>query len=201
MTRGAQEFMSAFTQRLAEAHREAAQKFVSEENVHHLRHGAGWTTMSASEKTDEDSFKLHSTEIATSLDDIANHNVDCLIAALHRAAEDMEMQFAQSVYGMLHETCESTGNVVSAGSQVSLAETFYATIEKIEFSADRFGNVHLPSLHAGKDVASKMLQELNSATDEFKERFEELKALKIQAALRKEVERKARFVNYGGEQE
>ncbi len=199
MKRGAREFMGAFTQRLAEAHREATQKFVSGKNVHHLRHGAGWRLWSASERSDDDSFKVHSTEIQTSLDDIADHNVESLVSAMRRAAEEMEAQLAASVYGLLSETCESSGNVVSASSQASLAETFYETIDKVEFGADRFGNVQLPALHVGKEVAVKMLHALESAPDDFKKKFEELKKRKIQAALQREIERKARFVSYGGE--
>jgi len=80
-----------------------------------------------------------------------------------------------------------------------LAETFYETIDRIEFGSDRFGNVQLPALHAGKEVASKMIHALESASDDFKKKFEELKERKIEAALKREVERKARFVNYGGE--
>lgn len=199
MKRGAKEFMDAFTQRLAEAHHEATQKFVSGKNVHHLRHGAGWRLWSASERSDDDSFKVHSTEIQTSLDDIADHNVESLVSAMRRAAEEMEAQLAASVYGLLSETCESSGNVVSASSQASLAETFYETIDKVEFGADRFGNVQLPALHAGKEVAVKMLHALESAPDDFKKKFEELKKRKIQAALQREIERKARFVSYGRE--
>lgn len=201
MKRGAKKFMDALTQTLAEAHQEARQKFVSGENVHHLRHGAGWRLWSASERSDDDSFKVHSTEIQTSLEDIADHSVESLIPAMRRAAEDMEAQLAVSVYGLLNETCESSGNVVSASSQTSLAETFYETIEKIEFGADKFGNVQLPSLHADKEVVSKMLHALESAPDDFKKRFEELKERKIQEALRREIERKTRFVSYGGEWE
>lgn len=199
MERGAKEFMDAFSQRLAEAHHEATQKFVSGKNVHHLRHGAGWRFWSASDRSDDDSFKTHSTEIQTSLEDIADHNVESLKSAMRRAAEEMEVQLAASVYGLLSETCESSGNVVSASSQTSLAETFYETIDRIEFGSDRFGNVQLPALHAGKEVASKMIHALESASDDFKKKFEELKERKIEAALKREVERKARFVNYGGE--
>ncbi|MFL4595856.1 hypothetical protein ACJ6WI_01130 [Stenotrophomonas maltophilia] len=199
MKRGAKEFMDAFTQTLAEAHREATQKFVSGKNVHHLRHGAGWRLWSASERSDSDSFKVHSTEIQTSLEDIADHSVEGLATAMRRAKEEMEAQFAVSFYGVISDTCESSGNVVSAGSQTSLAETFYETIDKVEFGVDRFGNVQLPALHAGKEVIGKMLHALETAPDDFKKKFEELKERKTQEALRREMERKARFVSYGAE--
>jgi hypothetical protein len=70
-------------------------------------------------------------------------------------------------------------------------------MEKIEFVADKHGNVSLPEVHAAPGVAERMISALEAEPPEFVERFEQLKQEKILKAKEREVARKAKFIRYG----
>jgi len=192
--------MAAFAKKLAEANRIASHDFIAKENIHRLRHGRDWGFLHASPEAFDGGMKVHSTEISTSIEDIARHRVECLSLSLASAASEMESQFARNLYQTVNDACESTGNTVSATDNSSLAEAFYAAIEKVEFTADKSGQVHLPTMHAAPETARRMQADLEASSEEFRKKFEEMKERKIKEALEREDERKRRFVSYGTEE-
>lgn len=200
MTQKSRDFMAAFARKLAEANRLGSQNLITKENIYRLRHGRDWGFIHATPDAFDGKIKVHSSEVITDLEDIADHRIESLSVALSSVTSDMNLQFAKNLYETVSDVCESKGNTVSAADTPSLAEAFYAAIEKIEFTADKFGEVHLPTIHASPGTVEKMHAELEASTEDFKKRFEEMKENKIKEAQRKEAERKSRFLSYGGEQ-
>ena len=105
----------------------------------------------------------------------------------------MSGQFARSIYSVVGAAAERVGNVVSNKETGSTAQSFLAMLKKIEFGVDRDGNVSLPQVHVGPDMAEKMINELQSQPPEFGEEVERVKAQRSEQALQKEAERKAKF--------
>ncbi len=108
----------------------------------------------------------------------------------------MHRQFAQMLYSTVGAACDQTGNTVDAKAEGSLENAFMAMMEKVQFSVDKNGKVNLPTL-LPPDTGARMMAALEAASPEYKERLEAIKARKIEEALGREAERKAKFACYG----
>ena len=109
----------------------------------------------------------------------------------------MHRQFAQMLYSTVGAACDQTGNTVDAKAEGSLENAFMAMMEKVQFSVDKNGKVNLPEVHVAPYIGARMIAALEATPPEYKERLEALKARKIEEALGREVERKAKFARYG----
>jgi hypothetical protein len=70
-------------------------------------------------------------------------------------------------------------------------------LEKIEFSANKAGEVTLPEIHLGTDTFNQFTRAMQESTQAYKAMVEDIKARKVAEALERESARKAKFVRYG----
>jgi hypothetical protein len=196
---GEDDFHLSFTKFMTKAQANARSKYLRAENTQRFKHGSQWGHPAAPQALTTD-FKEHSYETSVSFEKIANHDLTAVEQVVGGLIADMERQFAQMMYSTVSAAAVSVGNVVDTPSVGSPREAFAQMLEKIEFTADKFGKVTLPEIHTHPDAAKKLQQSVAEAPPEFHQRIEEIKARKSAQALGREVERKARFVRYGDSQ-
>jgi hypothetical protein len=196
MPKAFDEFMDAFSERIAETQKAATANYVSSTNVHRLRHGTTWD-IHPTDSSGNDSFETISSQFAINLSDVANNDISTLARALHETADAMHREFAQRVYSMIGEAADSVGNSISAKDHASLTDAMYAALEKIEFLSDRFGKVTPPTMHVSPETGRLLGGIEAQSTPDVKAKFDKLIAAKTQAALDAETIRKSRFVRYG----
>lgn len=173
-------------------------KYLSPENTHRLRHGDRWGHPGLPHALDG-GLEQHSSVAEIPFEDIVKHDLGVIDRFVQKLAQDMERQFAQMMFSTVTAACDQTGNTVDAKAAGSTREAFAEMIEKIQFSADKFGKVNLPEIHAGPEAAASLKKALEEAPPDFQQRIEEIKARKTAEALDREVHRKTRFVRYGDE--
>lgn len=171
-------------------------KLLSPENMHRLRHGGQWSHPGLPHAVNRD-LEQHSSVASIPFEDIVKHDLGIIDRFVQKFTQDMERQFSQMIFSTVATACNQTGNIVDAKAAGSAHEAFAEMIEKIEFSADKFGTVKFPEIHAGPEAAAKLKKSLEDAPPAFQQRIEEIKARKIAEALDREAKRKARFVRYG----
>jgi hypothetical protein len=193
---GEEEFHQSFVKLLAQIQKESCSKYLSPENTHRFKHGGQWAHPAAPDVLPGD-MKAHSAQTEVSFDKLVNHDLTVIDQVLRQLAESMERQFAQMMYSTVSAAAESVGNTVDAKAAGSAHEAFAQMLEKIQFSADKFGNVTLPTIHLGPETLQTLQRSAADAPLEFHQRIEAIKARKRAEALEREVQRKARFVRYG----
>jgi len=193
---GACAFNEAFTERMRELQNEFIKNYIPPGNTYRLYHGRTWSNP-ANAEADAGEMKVFSAEMQTRFADIIANDLGLIQRSFKEVAESLQRQFAGSVYKMLSEASDASGNVINAQKEGSLPNSFLAMLEKIEFSADKDGNVHMPEIHADPATARRMLSELEASPPEFRAKVEELKQKKILAAQEHEAARKAKFARYG----
>lgn len=193
---GEEEFHQSFAKLLVQIQKESFSKYLNPENTHRFKHGGQWTYPAAPDVLPGD-MKSHSAQTEVSFDRIVNHDLTVIDQVFRQLTESMEKQFAQMMYSTVSAAAESVGNMVDAKAAGSPHEAFAQMLEKIQFSADKFGNVNLPTIHLGTEAFQTLQRSAADAPPEFHQRFEAIKARKIAEALENEVKRKARFVRYG----
>lgn len=192
----AKAFMGAFARLLAKHQNEVNAKYVNPDNVHRFHHGERWSHPADPDVADSET-RTHSVEYVTKFEDIVNHNLGLLDQSLRAIGESMHRQFTAMVFSTVADSCDATGNVVSAKEAGSVTAAFVAMLEKMEFHADKDGNVSLPQIHAGADAHRNLTEALNSAPPEVRSEIEALTQLKTERAIERERERKEKFLGYG----
>jgi hypothetical protein len=193
---GEKEFHQSFVKLLAQMQKENVSKYLNPENTHRFKHGGHWVHPAAPDLSPSD-MKLHSTETAVSFDKLVNHDLTIIDQVLRQISENMERQLMQMMYSTVSAAAESVGNTVDAKLAESTHEAIAQMLEKVDFSSDRFGNVTLPTIHAGRETVQAMLKSVADAPPEFHQRIEAIKARKTAEAVEREIQRKARFIRYG----
>lgn len=196
---GEDDFNLSFTKLMTKAQANAFSKYLRAERTQRFKHGGQWAHPAAPQAL-ATGLKEHSSETSVPFEKIANHDLTVIEQVVGGLVEGMERQFAQMMYSTVSAAAASVGNVVDTPSAGSPREAFAQILEKLEFSADKFGKVTLPEIHSHPDAAKKLRQSIDEAPPEFHHRIEEINARKSAEALAREVERKARFVRYGGSQ-
>ena len=194
---GEEEFHQSFVKLLMQMQKETISRYLRPENTHRFKHGGQWAHPAAPEALVGD-IKEHSSETAIPFEKVVNHDLAVIDQVVGELAEDMERQFAQMMYSTVSAAAEKAGNTVDAKSASSPREAFAQMLEKVQFSADKFGNVTLPEVHLAPESAQKLEKSFAEAPPEFHQHIEEIKARKTTEALEREVQRKLRFVRYGG---
>lgn len=190
------EFLQSFVKLLAQLQKESFSKYLSPENTHRFKHGGQWAHPAAPDVLPGD-MSAHSAQTEVSFDRIVNHDLTVIGQVLGELLEGMERQFMQMVYSTVSAAAEAVGNTVDAKEAGSPHEAFAQMLEKIQFSADKFGNVTPPTMHLGPATFQALQRSAADAPPEFHQRVEAIKARKTADALELEVQRKARFVRYG----
>jgi len=193
---GAAAFNTSFTLMLAKLQKEVVSQYISPSNTHRFRHGGDWNHPGAPEAIGG-GMQTHSAIVETQFQDLVDNDLGAIDRSAQHLIEAMHRQFAQMLYSTVSAACDQTGNTVDAKAEGSLEDAFMAMIEKIQFSADKNGKVNLPEVHVAPDTGARMIAALEATSPEYKDRLEVIKARKIEEALGREVERKAKFVCYG----
>lgn len=193
---GAEAFNLSFLHMLADRKTKIFSQYLSPHNTHRLRHGGDWSHPGAPEVY-IGGMQTHSASVETKFQNLVDNDLGAIDRTVQVLMESMHQQFAQMLYSSLSAVCDQTGNSVDAKAEGSLVGAFIAMLEKIEFVADKYGCVSLPQIHAGPDTATSLLEAMEAATPEEKEHIEAIKARKIAEALKREADRKAKFVCYG----
>jgi hypothetical protein len=189
-------FQKSIVALLTTIQKDIVSKYLPPENTHRLRHGGKWEHPGLPDAVNG-GIEQHSSVNKIQFEDIVNHDLGLIDRFVQKIAQDMERQFTQMMYSTVFTACDQTGNTVDAKAAGSTREAFAEMLEKIQFCADKFGNVRLPEIHAGPEAVSTLKNAFEDASPEFHERMEAIKARKIAEALDREVKRKARFVRYG----
>lgn len=171
-------------------------QFVSPENNQRLRHGDSWSHP-GNPQAGGTEIQQHSTELYVKFDDIVAHDLGAIDRHVEKIAEGMHRQFMQMMYSTVSAACDQSGNVVDAKDAGGPLEGFAAMLEKIQFSADKYGKVTLPQVHLHPEAFKRMQAAQKTASPELLRRIEETRARKTAEALQVECLRKARFVKYG----
>lgn len=171
-------------------------KYINPENAQRIKHGAAFCNPAAPQVYNG-GLETHSTLFDIALESIAAHDVKVLERCFNSFQEDMEAQFASMIYSSLSKVCDQTGNVVDAKESGSLPLAFLEMLEKIEFSANKAGEVTLPEIHLGTDTFNQFTRAMQESTPAYKAMVEDIKARKVAEALERESARKAKFVRYG----
>lgn len=193
---GIAEFHQAFIKLLVQVRQATTNKYLRPENTYRFKHGGQWAHPAASEAFIGDT-RAHSSAAEVTFERLVNHDLGLIREVIGKITEDMERQFAQTMYSTVSAAAEKAGNSVDGQSAGSPREAFAQALEKIQFSADKFGNVALPEIHLNPETAEKLRKSIDEAPPEFNQRIEEIKARKIAEAREHEEQRKSRFLHYG----
>jgi hypothetical protein len=193
---GKEEYQRSFVSLLARVQKSAFAKYTRPENALRFLHGGEWKHPAAPDIEDA-ALNQHSSEAEVPFAKVVNHDLTIIDEVIGKLADDMERQFAQTVYSTVSAAAEKVGNSISAKAAGSPREAFAQMLEKVEFAADKFGNVALPQIHAAPETVKELQKMLIEAPSAFHERIEEIKARKTIEAQEREEQRKSRFVCYG----
>lgn len=193
------DFAKAFSEDIAAVLREQRKDILPGDNVFGYVHGTRWLTRTTekSDNNDADEMQVHSIEASLPFQDIVDNDLDALIRYRNAIVSGLMQELMRSMYQTVSDSTAKTGNVVGAKGGGFKAEQFIEMLEKIEFGVDRNGNVSFPEIHAGPELAEKMLKELSSQGPEFEKRVQEITKRKSEAALEEEEKRKSKFPKHG----
>lgn len=197
-----QSAVAAFDQTLAkylsDVLRGLMSQFMSPENTQRLRHGGDWRHPGLPEAI-SGGLQKHTSEVTIKYQDVVNHDLGAIDRHVQKIAEDMSLQFQKMMYATVSAACDQSGNVVDAKAAGGPLEGFAAMLEKIQFSADKHGNVTLPQIHIGSEMFEKLREAEKTAPSELLQRIHDTKERKSAEAIQEEARRKARFLRYGGD--
>jgi hypothetical protein len=199
MAKNLVDFQKAMNTQLRNSLREIRNAIVPSENVFTYSHGTKWRTdhSASPEAINDEEMIVHSSEGELPFERIVNNDLYAIVEVERQLVASLDSQFKRSMYQMINETTEQTGNVIRTDGPFD-PEHFIQMLEKIEFGVDRNGEVSLPEIHAGPEIAQKMFDALSSQGPEFGERVNEIKRRKGEEALRKEADRKSKFPRQKG---
>lgn len=193
------DFEKAMSEGVATAMKEQRKAVLPGDNVFGYTHGTRWHTRTTDSKDENEvnEMQKHSTEVVIPFQDIIDNDLDALERYKSSLVSGMMQELMSIMYQTVSESTKKTGNVVDAKGGGFKAEQFVEMLEKIEFGVDRNGKVSFPEIHAGPELAEKMLKELSSQGPEFEKRVQEITQKKSEAALKSEAERKSKFPSRG----
>jgi hypothetical protein len=186
------EFEASMASLMARMQDRSRKIFISEHNVLRMNHGANWVH-SAREPDPGNTMHTISAEWMIPFKGIAENDLGLIAQTILPINEEMERQFARNMYGVIGAGAEKVGNVVNAKQTDSFSQSMLEMFRKIEFGVDRDGNVSMPQIHVGPDMYERIVNEMQNVPAEFTAEIEQVKAEKIQLALDRETERKAKF--------
>lgn len=182
----------SLTMMLSALQQEHRSLFVNEHNILRMNHGRSWVH-SAREDIENSEMQTISTEWMIPFKEVAENDLSLIARTIKPITEEMQRQFAENMYDTVGAAAKKVGNVVDAKATRSFAETMLETFKKIEFGVDRDGNVSMPQLHVNPETYKRIAADLQSVPEDIEREIELVKAEKVQAALKRDAERKAKF--------
>jgi hypothetical protein len=162
-----------------------ASEVIAAENIHHFIHGSRWSHP-ANDFTTESTMTGRTAEHSLSFKQIVDGDLSQISEGIDSIANQMKAEFFRSIYEVVEEACDRSGNIVS---EQNLAVGIIAALEKIKFSVDRLGNVSPPQLH----MHPSMIEKLESLPPEVHSRIQTIVAEKSREALEDEHRRLLRY--------
>ena len=181
----------SFSESVGALARSRVHKIIPEENTRRFIHGAGWSAPASPTKA-RDKVMVISDEYISKYADIVENDLSVIPAAIIKIATNMADQQIRNMFQTVSEVCDESGNVVD-GAQKPFPEAFLEMLEKIEFGVDKKGEISMPSVFVGPEMAERLVTQLESQPPEYQARAEALIEEKKTAALAAEAERLARF--------
>lgn len=173
-------------------HREDVHKVISPGNVQRLHHGTTWRTHSGDEAAKQPSeMQVHSLDHSVGFADVVEHRLELVPEMIVQIRNGMLSQLMGTLYAMVHESTESSGNLVSSKEAGSPQAAFLQLLEKIEFGVDEDGQPSYPQIHVNPN--DTMLAELKAAGPEFEAKVDAITKSKIEDALARDAERLSKF--------
>ena len=185
-------FERSVTALIARLQERSRKTFVSEHNVLRMNHGSNWVHSARNPEPDTSMHTL-SSEWTIPFKDIAENDLGLISRIILPVSEEMDKQFAQNMYGVVGAAAQKIGNVVDAKTAGSFGASMLEMFRKLELGVDRDGNVSMPQMHVGPDLYARLPEEMSKVPPEINAEIERVMAEKIQDALNREVERKAKF--------
>lgn len=190
-------FTNSLNEYIINKNKEKMLHFSDDKNTYSLHHGR--LMGNSNEKLDSELTK-HSVEVTYDTNDVLEYKIETMYSFIDEISSKMSDQMKQTIYKVLNQTCEKTGNVVNAKeSKKSNPELFLEMLEKIELSVNEFGEISLPDIHLHPSIARKFFDDLKDAGKEFEEKVKLLKNRKRQEAIQKEKERVAKYKGVSNE--
>ena len=187
------QFDKAFTALIAKLARLERAKIIPTENVMQYSHGVKWVAVSSDSSDEESQMSTHTTEALINMQDVREHNLEALPALLRDIVGKMNDSLQKTIYQTQSESCEKSGNTISAKDYETSADAFLATMKKIEFGVDKEGKVSRPEFHVSPETFDKFQKEAEAQGQNFKNKVEKVIEEKSKAALEREKLRRARF--------
>ena len=184
-------FANSLNEYIINKNKEKMLHFSDDKNTYSLHHGR---SMGNSNKILDSELTKHSVEVTYDINDVLECKIETMYSFIDEISSKMSNQMKQTIYKVLNQTCEKTGNVVDAKeSKKSNPELFLEMFEKIELSINEKGEVVLPDIHLSPGIGKKFIAELQAQGEEFHKKVEELKQKKALQAIQKEKERFAKY--------
>lgn len=187
------QFDKALTELIQNLAHEKRDSMLPSENIMHYSHGTMWVATSSDSSDAQGEMKVHSTETMISMDDIRQHKLEALPNFLEDIVKKMHESMMRMMYQTVSDSCEQSGNTVSAKDYETQADAFLATLKKIEFGVDRTGNVSMPELHVHPKAFAKFKEQAEAKGQPFKDEVDKVIKEKSEEALEREKKRIARF--------
>lgn len=163
-----------------------------------LRYSHGGDILHPADKdSSPDGLEEHSATWELKFDDIKEQNLDKWAKGLVSLSDAMHDSVMGMMIRTINDATERTGNVVNVKEAGSFAKSMFQMLEKIELGVDRNGEVSMPTIMLPPGEVEKRIAELDAQPQEFKDRFETLKAKKEQEARDREAARLSRFKGGG----
>jgi len=191
----ASEVMESFSEAVRARVDERRGEIIDSRNVQRFRHGGAWQSHHSYDPDKVTHLDAHEGQVVTSFDDIASGRLEAVEEGVARLAESLYVSMFKTLFKTVSDVCEEHGMVVSAKNS-GFAQAFVEMLEKIEFGVNRDGEVSIPQLVVGSDIA-KAIQEGRCGLGELEQKAEEIKSRKCAEALARERERKSKFVGGG----
>jgi len=195
---GAKAFNAAFLQMIADRRKEVVAQYISPGNSQRFRHRGGWVHPGAPEVFSVQP-RPHSSTIETQFQNLVDNDLSTIHRNVQTLCDALHRQFSEMLISTMSSVCEETGNTVDARAAGSVENAIIEMFEKIQFVANKKGEVKPPDLHASPETAARVMDALSTSTPEFKQRLEDVMRRKTEDAKAAEIERKARFAHYGSE--
>lgn len=190
-------FERSVTALIAKLQETSRKTFVSEDNVLRMNHGINWVHSARNPEPDT-SMHTISSEWSIPFKDIAENDLGLIGRTMLPISEEMDKQFAKNMYGVIGAAAQRVGNVVDAKTAGSFGVSMLEMFRKLELGVDRDGNVSMPQIHVGPALYARLPEEMSKVPPEINAEIKRVKAEKIQDALDREAERKAKFKRVEG---
>ena len=193
--REARAIQEATTEMITAIARSRVHEFIPEENTRQFIHGTGWSSPASPERVPEEMLTIKNV-FTVKWADVADHDLSIVSASIMSIANSMADQQIKNMFQSVSKACDRSGNVVDA-AQRSIPDAFMGMLEKIEFGVGADGDVSMPSIYVGPEMATRVLDELQNQPPEYQARAEAMIEKKKAAALANEQARLDRFRTAG----